>query len=134
PAIAPTRQCAGEFLLQQRLNEAANASPNPVLDRVEPILKKQPSAAHSRPCRGIFGHGVVSIPARQRRNRLGYATRRLRQPNSNHLRDGTWKSRSRPQRLARAQRGGSQQGGIRDKGCGRGSRLDRERTGTVAPV
>jgi hypothetical protein len=46
----------------------------------------------------------------------------------------SWKSRSRPQRLARAKRGGSQQGRIRDKGCGRGSRLDREPSGTVGPV
>jgi hypothetical protein len=55
PAIARTRQCAGEFLLQQRLNKAANASPNPVLDCVEPILEKQTIGGHSRPCRGVFG-------------------------------------------------------------------------------
>jgi transposase InsO family protein len=33
---------------------------------------------------------VVSFPALQRRNQLGSAPRRLRQPNSNHSRDGTF--------------------------------------------
>jgi transposase len=38
-------------------------------------------------------HGVVSSLALQRQNQLGWTTRRLRQPNSNHSRDGTMKLR-----------------------------------------
>ena len=60
PAVARTRQCAGEFLLQHRLDEPANASANPVLDRIEPIIEKQNLGGHSRLLRGILRHGVVS--------------------------------------------------------------------------
>jgi hypothetical protein len=45
---------------------------------------------NSRRLRGIPCHGVVSFPALQRWNHLGSAPRRLRQPNSNHSRDGTY--------------------------------------------
>ena len=43
----------------------------------------------SRRLRGILRHGAVSCPALQRWNHFGSATRRLRQPNFNHSRDGT---------------------------------------------
>src|ERR1700733_11858631 len=46
----------------------------------------------------------------------------------------SWRSRAKPQRLARATNGGSRQGRIWDKGCGRDSRLDREPTETVVPA
>jgi hypothetical protein len=71
PAVARARQCAGEFLLQHRFDEAANASPNPVLDRVEPIIEEQMIGRDSRLLRGILRHGVVSVPTRQRRNHSG---------------------------------------------------------------
>ena len=71
PAVARTRQRLGEFLLQHRLDEAAHPSANPVLDRVEPIVEKQNLGGDSRLLRGILRHGVVSVPARQRRNHLG---------------------------------------------------------------
>ena len=44
------------------------------------------------------------------------------------------KSHAKRQRLARARRGGNQQWRFRDRGCGRGSRPDREPTRTVAPA
>src|SRR5580704_1999311 len=71
PTIARTRQRLGKFLLQHRLDKAARPSPNPVLDRVEPIIQKQSFGGHSRLLRGILRHGVVSVPARERRNHLG---------------------------------------------------------------
>ena len=71
PAVARTRQRFGKLRLQHRLDEAAHPSPDPVLDRVEPITQKQSFGGHSRLLRGIFRHGVVSVPARQRRNHLG---------------------------------------------------------------
>ena len=71
PAVARTRQRLGKFLLQHRLDEAAHPSADPVLDRVEPIIEKQTLGGDSRLLRGIFRHGVVSVPARQRRNHLG---------------------------------------------------------------
>jgi len=89
PAVARTRQRLAELLLQHRLDKSAHPSAPPVLDRVEPIIEKQNLGGDSRLLRGVLRHGVVSLPARQRRNHLRRATRRLRQPNSNHLRDGT---------------------------------------------
>ena len=88
-SVARTRQRTGEFLLQHHLDEAPNASANPVLDRVEPIVEKQWLGGDTRLLHGILPHGVVSVPTSQRRNHLGWATRRLRQPNFHHLRDGT---------------------------------------------
>lgn len=57
--------------------------------RIRPIIEKQNVGGDSRLLRGILRHGVVSFPARQRWNQSGWATRRLRQPISNHSRDGT---------------------------------------------
>src|SRR5271166_3848605 len=71
PTIARTRQRLGKFRLQHRLDEAAHPSPDPVLDRVEPIIEKQTLGSDNRLLRGILRHGVVSVPARQRRNHLG---------------------------------------------------------------
>ena len=71
PAVARTRQCLAKFLLQHRFNEPAHPSADPVLDRVEPIIEKQTPGGRSRLFRGILCHGVVSVPARQRRNHLG---------------------------------------------------------------
>ena len=71
PTLARTRQRLGKFLLQHRLDKAARPSPNPVLDRVEPIIQKQSFGGHSRLLRGSLPHGVVSVPARQRRNHFG---------------------------------------------------------------
>ena len=39
PAVARARQRAGELLLQHRLDEAAHPRTDPILDRVEPIVK-----------------------------------------------------------------------------------------------
>ena len=41
PAVAPTLQRLAEFRLQHHLDETAHPSPDPVLDRVEPIIEKQ---------------------------------------------------------------------------------------------
>ena len=71
PTIARTRQRLAQLLLQHRLDKAAHPSPDPVLDRVEPIIEKQTPGGDSRLLHGIFRHGVVSVPARQRRNHLG---------------------------------------------------------------
>jgi len=71
PPVAGTQQRAGEFLLQHRLDEPANSSVNPVLDRVEPIVEKQRLGGDSGLLHGILRHGVVSVPTRQRRNHLG---------------------------------------------------------------
>ena len=60
PTLARTRQRLGKFLLQHRLDKAARPSPNPVLDRVEPIIQKQSFGGHSRLLRGSLPHGVVS--------------------------------------------------------------------------
>ena len=60
-----------KFRFQHRLNEPAHPSPDPVLDPVEPIIEKQTLGGDSRLLRGILCHGVVSVPARQRRNYLG---------------------------------------------------------------
>ena len=65
------RWLVGKFRFQHRLNEPAHPSPDPVLDPVEPIIEKQTLGGDSRLLRGIFRHGVVSVPARQRRNHLG---------------------------------------------------------------
>jgi hypothetical protein len=43
----------------------------PVLDRVEPIVKKKTFGGHRRLLRGILRHGVVSCPARQRPESVG---------------------------------------------------------------
>ena len=53
------------------LDEAPNASANPVLNRVEPIVEKQRVGGDTRLLHGILPHGVVSVPTRQRRNHLG---------------------------------------------------------------
>ena len=71
PAVARTRQCLGKFRFQHRLNEPAPPSSDPVLDPVEPIIEKQTLGGDSRLLRGILCHGVVSVPARQRRNHFG---------------------------------------------------------------
>ncbi len=89
PSVAWRRQRAGELLLQHRLDKSARASADRVLDRVEPIIEKQNLGGDSRLLLGILRNRAVSIPARRRWNQLGWATRRLRQRNSNHLRDGT---------------------------------------------
>ena len=88
-AIARTLQGLRQFLLQHRLDELANPVANAIFDRVKPIVEKRASSGRSRILRAILLQGVVSCPARQRRIRLGCDTRRLRQPNFNHIRDGT---------------------------------------------
>ena len=45
-----------------------------------------------------------------------------------------WRSGARQQSRGHAKRGGLQPLQILDKGCERGSRLDREPTGTIAPA
>ena len=67
-----TRQRLGKFLLQHRLDKAARPSPN----SPSSIASNQSSKAKKlrrpgRLLRGILRHGVVSVPARQRRNHLG---------------------------------------------------------------
>ena len=71
PAVARTRQRRGKFRLQHRLDEAAHPRPHAVLDRVEPIIEKQSLSGPGRLLRGILDHGVVSVPARQRRDHRG---------------------------------------------------------------
>ena len=41
PAVARTRQRLAQFLFQHRLDEAAYRSSDPVLDRVEPIIRRR---------------------------------------------------------------------------------------------
>jgi hypothetical protein len=80
PPIARPRQDRVQLFLQHRLDKPAHPNANRVLDRIEPILEKQNVGGDTRPLHGILRHGVVSYPALQRWNRLGSATRRLRQP------------------------------------------------------
>jgi hypothetical protein len=49
----------------------SNRNPWPDCVGIRTIIQKQSFGGHSRPLRGIFRHGVVSVPARQRRNHLG---------------------------------------------------------------
>jgi hypothetical protein len=61
--MSTTAQSGRQFLLKQRLDEAAHPVPDPGLDRIEPgISGKQVGAVHSR-CRAILFHGVVSAGA-----------------------------------------------------------------------
>src|SRR5215213_10138235 len=62
PLIAATAQRRRQLLLQHRLDEAADATAQTGLDRVEPsVARKQPIRA--RRCRAILVHGVVSSGA-----------------------------------------------------------------------
>lgn len=71
PPITRTRQGGLQLLFQHRLDEAAHASANAILDGVRPIIEKQIVGGDSRRLHGILRHGVVSLPALQRWNRLG---------------------------------------------------------------
>jgi hypothetical protein len=88
-SVARARQDGVQLLFQHRPDEAAYAITNPILDRVEPIVEKHDIGGNSRRLCGSLPHGAVSFPALQRWNHVGSATRRLRQPNFNHSRDGT---------------------------------------------
>src|SRR5208282_3056234 len=80
PTVARTRKHLRKLLFQQRLNEVAHSAAHAVLDGVNPVVEKQAFVSPRSMLRDIFVHGVVSSPARQRRNQLGLQTRRLRQP------------------------------------------------------
>ena len=69
--IAPARQRAVQFLFQHRLDEAANAGANPVLDQIKPAVEKKRFDGDRRRFGDILCHGVVSFPALQRWNHVG---------------------------------------------------------------
>ena len=89
PPVARTGQGSVQFLFEHRLNEPANPAANAILNGVKPSVEKLRITCNVGRLRGIFAHGVVPSLALQRQNQLGWTTRRLRQPNSNHSRDGT---------------------------------------------
>src|SRR4029077_18284106 len=76
----------------ERLDELANPFAQTVLDRIKPVVEKLGGGVRCRLKRislhGNVCHGVVSVPALQRRMIRG-SIRRLRQPNSNHCRYAT---------------------------------------------
>src|SRR5439155_10564995 len=77
----------------ERLDELANPLAQAALDRIKPVVEKVGGGVGCRLERirlhGNVCHGVVSVPALQRRMIRG-SIRRLRQPNSNHFRYATW--------------------------------------------
>src|SRR6516225_7159343 len=87
-AIAWAGEHRFELRLDQPLNELAHPIAQASLDRIEPIIEKMDRRRRFRlqgwRLRAIAIHGVVSTGA-QRRDRLGFSTRRLRhlqfQPN-----------------------------------------------------
>src|SRR4051812_15484491 len=81
-----------QFTANKRLDELANPFAYTDLDWIKPVVEKVGGGVRCRlegiRLRGNVCHGVVSIPALQRRMIRG-STRRLRQPNSHHFRYGT---------------------------------------------
>src|SRR6185312_1408031 len=81
-----------QFTANKRLDELANPFAYTDLDWIKPVVEKVGGGVRCRlegiRLRGNVCHGVVSVPALQRRMIRG-STRRLRQPNSHHFRYGT---------------------------------------------
>jgi|SRR6478672_3571125 hypothetical protein len=81
-----------QFTANKRLDELANPFAYTDLDWIKPVVEKVGGGVGCRlegiRLRGNVCHGVVSVPALQRRMIRG-STRRLRQPNSHHFRYGT---------------------------------------------
>src|SRR6185437_497917 len=99
-----------QFTANKRLDELTNPFAYTDLDWIKPVVEKVGGGVRCRlegiRLRGNVCHGVVSVPARQRRIIRGQ-TRRLRQPNSNDVGYGTrrwdrglvfWGSQLRPWR------------------------------------
>ena len=82
-----------QFTANKRLDELANPFAYTDLDWIKPVVEKVGGGVRCRlegiRLRGNVCHGVVSVPALQRRMIRG-STRRLRQPNSHHFRYGTF--------------------------------------------
>src|SRR6476619_4750560 len=80
------------FTANKRLDELANPFAYTDLDLIKPVVEKVGGGVRCRlegiRLRGNVCHGVVSVPALQRRMIRG-SPRRLRQPNSHHFRYGT---------------------------------------------
>src|SRR6185437_11439278 len=81
-----------QFTANKRLDELANPFAYTDLDWIKPVVEKVGGGVRCRlegiRLRGNVCHGVVSVPALQRRMIRG-SPRRLRQPNSHHFRYGT---------------------------------------------
>ena len=71
PRIAWAGQRIIQFASNEFLDEGANAIAHPALDRVKPVVEKVGGGVGCRlkriSRRGNVGHGVVSVPALQRR-------------------------------------------------------------------
>src|ERR1700733_11513773 len=87
-----------QFTANKRLDQLANPFAYTDLDWIKPVFEKVGGGVRCRlegiRLRGNVCHGVVSVPALQRRMIRG-STRRLRQPNSHHFRYGTFQPRAR---------------------------------------
>src|SRR4029077_21051114 len=86
PPIAWAAECRIQLTADERLDELANPFAQTALDRIKPVVEKVRGGIGCRLERirlhGNVRHGVVSVPALERRMIRG-CTRRLRQPNSN---------------------------------------------------
>src|SRR5262249_51538801 len=95
PPIAGTSKRLIQLSADERFDEPANPIAHTDLDRIKPVVEKMAGGLSCRSERisdcGSVRHGVVSVPALQRRL-IRASTRRLRQPNSNHFRYGTEKN------------------------------------------
>jgi hypothetical protein len=84
PAISRAAKGGIQFCLNDVLDKATNPLAQVGLDRIEPVVKKVNSPFTDRLrslcLHGNIRHGVVSLPASQRRMIRVRTTRRLRQP------------------------------------------------------
>src|SRR5207244_5045911 len=81
-AVARANQRRLELALDHRLNELTHPLTQPGFDGIEPIVEKMDRRRgfrlQGRRRRAIVGHGAVSTGVCQRRDCLGFSTRRLR--------------------------------------------------------
>ena len=119
-------QAIGLRQLAGRLSEAARLTRIDLDERNASDAQRAFDGAMIGPGRFEHGHRQVNGTSGERRRvlvQMGVRRRRL-----------CWRSGARQQSRSHAKRGGLQPLQILDKGCERGSRLDREPTGTIAPA
>src|SRR5271166_1940838 len=92
--VATPPQHDGQFLLQHRLDEAADTAPQIRFDRIEPGLARKQRLGCAR-AHALLAHGVVSCRRANAGLGLLSSTEDYATPNSHHIRDGTTMGRHR---------------------------------------